>query len=227
MPVRRDADGNVIDELTRPAWQSEHAAPPTGDRRTADIAGATDFHGGAAPTTPRGGAEDAGRYGAPTTPARRREPESEAEASRTRVYRPERLDDPRAEDEAGPPDPMNDPPVGWLVIVDGPGRGRVVTLGMGVNSVGRDRKERVSLDYGDEMISRVNHGTITYDPRGRQFYLQPGRGTNLTYVDDEPVLAPRALEPFTHVQMGNTILRFVPLCGAEFSWEDKAEADDN
>ena len=130
------------------------------------------------------------------------------------VFDPRKADPPKA-----------DPPVGWLTIVDGPGKGRVATLGIGVNSVGRDRTERVSLDYGDEMLSHKNHGAITYDPLGRKFYLQPGGGTNLTYVNNEPVLAPRELEPLTHVQMGTTVLRFVPLCGADFSWDDGTERD--
>ena len=117
-------------------------------------------------------------------------------------------------------DPMDDPPVGWLVIVGGPGRGRVATLGMGVNSIGRDADQRVPLDYGDELMSRKNHGTVTYDPRGRKFYVQHGGGTNLTYVDDQPVLAPLELEPLAQLRIGDTVLRFVPLCGAAFSWED-------
>ena len=120
---------------------------------------------------------------------------------------------------------MADPPAGWLAIVDGPGRGRVATLGIGVNAIGRDPAQRVSLDHGDEMISRTNHAAITYDPKGRRFYVQHGGGTNLTYVDDEPVLAPRELEPGMHVQMGNTVLRFVPLCGADFSWDDEGSRD--
>ena len=212
--------------MTRPVWQSDQTDPAAGDRRTADLAGPTGFPGGAGPTTPLGGAHDPSRLRAATTPIRSREPESETDAGHTRVHRPDRSE-PRSEDEAGSPDPMDDPPVGWLVIVDGPGRGRFVTLGMGVNSVGRERTQRVRLDYGDEMISRVNHAAITYDPRGRKFYVQHGGGTNLTYVGDEPVLAPRPLEPFAHLQMGNTVLRFVPLCGGEFSWEEKSEADED
>ena len=123
-------------------------------------------------------------------------------------------------------DPMADPPVGWLVIVDGPGKGRFATLGMGNNSIGRDARERIALTYGDQTISRTNHGAIVYDPRGRKFFVQPGSGTNLTYVNDDLVLTPRELEPFAHVQMGNTVLRFVPLCGPQFSWPvDREQAD--
>ena len=121
-------------------------------------------------------------------------------------------------------DPMADPPVGWLVIVKGPGKGNVATLGSGHNAVGRDRTARVPLDYGDQAISRTSHCTITYEPRGRTFHVAPGGGTNLTYVDDEPVLGPRDLKPLAQVQLGDTVLRFVPLCGPKFSWEDKPDA---
>ena len=220
-----DADGKETDKPT--TWQPDPDGPDGAGRCTADIAGVTDFRAGDKTTTwPRDNVK-AGRHALPTKPVRKRDAGPPTDDGRTRVYRPNRSD-PRPDDASpvDPVDPMDDPPVGWLVIVAGPGKGGVVTLGMGVNSMGRDRDQRVSLDFGDEMISRVNHGTITYDPRGRKFYVQHGGGTNLTYVDDEPVLAPRVLEPLMHLQIGNTVLRFVPLCGEEFSWDDKSEAGD-
>ena len=61
---------------------------------------------------------------------------------------------------------------------------------------------------------------MTYDPRGRKFYLQHGGGTNLTYLADEPVLVPTLLETMQDFTVGETTLRFVPLCGAEFDWQD-------
>ena len=236
MPVWRDADGNIIDEQIglrgQPERSDEGNEGATSDRpgrRTADIAGPAGVRDGA-PTVPRPGSRDAGRYGVPTTPVRERP--SDSDAGRTRIYRP-LLAAAGDRDDAGRAfrggeatgDPMADPPVGWLVVVDGPGKGRVAALGTGVNSIGRDATERVSLDYGDTTISRTNHGAITYDPRGRKFYVQPGSGTNLTYVDEQPVLAPRELEPSTHLQMGNTVLRFVPLCGVDFSWDDESAGD--
>ena len=226
MPVRRDADGNVIDERTVRVDEGESSR--LSGRRSGVGTRPTEPRE-SAPTSPGSGSRDARRYGAPTTPVRDRKGR---DAERTRIYRPDLPDAKgaapgqesgrggRAED-----DPMADPPVGWLAIVDGPGKGRVATLGIGVNSIGRDSAERVSLDHGDAMISRTNHAAITYDPRGRKFYVQHGGGTNLTYVDDEPVLAPRELEPLAHVQMGNTVLRFVPLCGAGFAWDDESNRD--
>ena len=230
MPPRRDADGNIIDERPRPVRRSR-ADPNAGDdtvlldkQPTADIALPADARDGPS-TEPPGG-----RSRVPTRPVRDR-PVNPVD-QKTMIYRPGLPQSPGGGSAESPAptapaadNPMDDPPVGWLVIIDGPGKGRVAGLGMGVNSIGRGGRERVSLDYGDAMISRTNHAAITYDPRGRKFYVQRGAGTNLTYADDEPVLMPRELEPLTHLQIGNTVLRFVPLCGADFSWDDKPRHD--
>ena len=164
------------------------------------------------PTTFRGGSVKTDRHGAATALPRRRTGGPDRDSGRTQIYRPNQPDT-EAGTELGA---MNDPPVGWLVIVEGPGMGHVATVGMGVNSIGRDRTERVSLDYGDKMISRSRHALITFDPRSRKFYIQHGGGTNLTYLNDEPVIAPREIEPLTHVQIGNTVLRFVPALRRRF-----------
>ena len=115
---------------------------------------------------------------------------------------------------------MADPPVGWLVVIRGPGQGNVVTIGNGMNPIGRDRAERICVDFGDETISRHGHAVITYDPRGKKFYIQHGGGKNLTYMEDAPVLVPTELAGFSKIVMGETVLLFVPLCGERFDWED-------
>ncbi|MEE4376583.1 MAG: FHA domain-containing protein [Candidatus Competibacteraceae bacterium] len=115
---------------------------------------------------------------------------------------------------------MQDPVVGWLVITEGPGRGRVLNLGYGLNSIGRGPKVRAQLDFGDLEISRNGHAAIVYDPRGRRFYLQHGGGTNLTYLNDQPVLAPQELTGHEIILIGQTQLHFVPFCGPDFDWQD-------
>lgn len=112
-----------------------------------------------------------------------------------------------------------DPVTGWLVVVQGPGRGNFVKLGLGLNTIGRGSNQRVSLNFGDEVISRENHAVVTYDPRGRKFYLQHGGGTNLTYIGDEPVLQPRELLSGEEISIGKTVLKFVAFCGSGFDWE--------
>lgn len=173
--------------------------------------------GGSVPEPPPGGAGEEGRRGvSPTVGRGRGEPPTQ------RI--PEQDSGGRTISRGRPaPDPMEDPPVGWLVVVDGPGKGHVATLGIGRNAVGRGQTERVPLDYGDSTISRIRHCTITYEPRRRTFHVGPGDGDNLTYVDDEAVHETQALKPLARVQLGATVLRFVPLCGPEFSWDDEPE----
>ena len=115
---------------------------------------------------------------------------------------------------------MDDPVAGWLVIVAGKGSGNFVKIGHGQNSIGRGPDSRAQLDYGDNHISRSKHAFITYDALGRMFYVQQGDGKNLTYLDDKPVLAPTVLENGSEITMGQTRLRFVALCGADFSWPE-------
>ena len=117
-------------------------------------------------------------------------------------------------------DGMDDPVVGWLAIVEGPGKGNARQLGYGSNTIGRGETARINLDFGDDQISRGGHAIVTYDPRGKKFYVQHGGGTNLTYLNDQPVLIPIELPALSHISIGNTILRFVPLCGEEFDWQE-------
>ena len=224
MAVRRNADGDVVDERTRRAWDSDRPDPASDDREPANRQTAD----GVAPTARPGGAREAGHYDVPKT----RHVHVGERGKKTQLYSPggqkrEPGGGTAPAGRVGPgraaPDPMADPPVGWLVIVAGPGKGNVATLGTGVNFIGRDRKSRVCLDYGDFTISSEEHAESVYEPRKRKFYVHKGRGTNLTYVDDEVVLEPRELEPLAHVQMGHTVLRFVPLCGPGFSWEDEPD----
>jgi hypothetical protein len=112
-----------------------------------------------------------------------------------------------------------DPVVGWLVIVNGKGKTNVLTLGYGMNSIGRNPDERISINFGDEEISRTQHAIITYDPRGRKFYVQHGGGKNLTYLADQPLLVPMELKGGEEILIGQTTLRFVPLCGEDFDWQ--------
>lgn len=122
-------------------------------------------------------------------------------------------------------DAMSDPIAGWLIVIAGPGKGNALKLGYGQNTIGRSASERVSLDFGDSQISRSNHATVTYDPRGNQFYLQPGSGTNLTYLNqgNTPVLQPVPLPSHSEIVLGDTTLLFIPLCGEQFTWASLEE----
>jgi hypothetical protein len=119
-------------------------------------------------------------------------------------------------------DASNDPVVGWLVVVKGPGRGNAVRLGYGWNSIGRDASQRACLNFGDSQISRLTHAKLLYEPRSRKFSLTLGEGTNPTYVRGEVLLAPIEIKSGDRIQMGETELLFLALCGESFEWQDNA-----
>lgn len=156
------------------------------------------------------------------------ESESEdADADRTRLAGARRRKTKPAAEEAGeeaPQDAMDDPLVGWLVVVDGPGQGSGLRLGYGANTIGRSGTMRVQLDFGDGQISRDKHAIVTYDPRSRKWFVQHGGGKNLTYVNGAPVLQATELAPSDEIQIGDTTIRLAPFCGPDFDWQDKEES---
>ena len=210
MPIRRQGDGKIIEESTAPVREkerrrAEHGADdastePVKSRRQKDSL----FVGGTtkswdAPTKPIGrGGEGKTRI---VTPGSRRQ-SAETEAS------------------ALEEDPMADPLVGWLVVVRGPGKGRVLTLGNGMNPIGRSAESRVRLDFGDDNISRVNHARLVYEPRQRHWLLNHGDGTNLTYLNGEVVMSTVEVQSGAEIQLGETTLRFQAFCSQEFDWPD-------
>jgi hypothetical protein len=114
----------------------------------------------------------------------------------------------------------DDPVVGWLIVVKGPGRGNAVRLGYGWNSIGRDASQRVCLNFGDSQISRLNHAKLLYDPRARKFTLTLGEGTNPTYLRGEALLGPTQVQSGDRIQMGDTEVLFMALCSETFDWQD-------
>ncbi len=115
----------------------------------------------------------------------------------------------------------DNPVVGWLVVVDGPGKGAEIVVGSGQNSVGRGADARVRIDFGDEEVSRGAHAIVTYDYRGNGFFLDNGTGTNLTYMNGEALMEPVPLENGSEFKIGQTTLRFVPFCDDSFRWSDE------
>ncbi len=118
-------------------------------------------------------------------------------------------------------DPSQDPVVGWLVVVKGPGMGVSTRLGIGQNRVGRGENVRVRINLGDNQISRSDQMSIAYDPKSNKFHIHPGTGLNLTYLNDEPVLGSSPLVDRSEITIGETTLRFVALCGDDFSWSNR------
>ncbi len=116
-------------------------------------------------------------------------------------------------------------PVGWLVVVAGPGRGSAFSLHAGVAQIGRGQGQAVRLDFGDNSISRENHAAIAYDPEQRRFFLGHGGKANLVRLNDRPVLSTEELQSGNLIRLGETTLRFIGLCGADFDWDQARDGE--
>jgi hypothetical protein len=113
-------------------------------------------------------------------------------------------------------------PVGWLVVVDGPGRGASFPLLNGVSQVGRNEDQAVQLDFGDTTISRANHAAIAFDEESRDFFIGHGGKSNLVRLNGKPLLSTETLKHGDEIRVGETTLRLVALCSESFSWAEQA-----
>ena len=130
-----------------------------------------------------------------------------------------------ASEETSEAAPQTTFPVAWMVVTSGPGRGTAFTLFNGVSQIGRGESQAVRLDFGDTSISRSNHAAIAYDPEQQKFFLGHGGKANLVRLNGNPVLSTEPLTDGAEIRLGETTLRFVALCGAEFDWGSGGETD--
>jgi len=162
-----------------------------------------------AKSAPSGSDDDKTRIVGQQTETHRREEASD----KTQIYRP----------SASPLEPdldlMSDPPTGWLVAIEGPGKGTVLTVGIGNNGVGRGDEPRVTIPFDDNEISRGQSFSVVYDPKHRRYYLLPGSGKTLVYFNEQPVLERIDLNTGMSFQVGQTTFRFIGLCDEKFDWD--------
>lgn len=135
--------------------------------------------------------------------------------------------DPMAQTRDAPASAQAQFPVGWLVVVDGPGTGASFSLFDGLTQVGRGEGQSVRLDFGDTTISRENHAAIAFDREQRQFFFGHGGKANLVRLNGRPVLSTETLDSGSLIRIGETTLRFVALCGDDFVWGDTGAGHEN
>lgn len=115
--------------------------------------------------------------------------------------------------------PDNKEPVaGWLVCVKGSYVGESFELHSGKNHIGRSLNMTVALAK-EKTVSREKHATITFDPVAKQFFLQAGDSSGLTYLNGKLLLVPDTLKKYDLITLGECSLIFVPLCGENFDWD--------
>ena len=219
MPVYRTPDGRIVEEKTVRPPLSDHQKPRSASGADATTVQRSDR--GPAPAAPRhgrgydeptvvrlpGGGGSAGDLPPPP-------PEDE----RTQLHGVVRR--PAASSGAGV-DAEVDPVCGWLVVVDGPGAGQDVRIGVGRNEVGRDPENRIALTFGDMRISRRTHLWLSYDNLNRVFAVAPGSSANLAYRNGAAIEERCVLAAGDTIRIGRTTLRFVAFCGDDFNWADE------
>jgi hypothetical protein len=117
-----------------------------------------------------------------------------------------------------------DPVVGWLVVVGGPGLGSFRPIYEGNNAIGRGSDQRIPIDFGDNTISSAEQAYIRYDSMDRSFLFVPNLSkTNVVAINNKKPTGAVKLEQMDVIMMGRTQLAFVPFCGDEFDWSELSE----
>ena len=111
----------------------------------------------------------------------------------------------------------------------GPGLGECFASKTGMSQIGRGEDQAIQLDFGDMAISRENHAAIVYDPKEHTFLLGHGGKSNIVRLNGKPVVSTSDLKNGDEIEIGETRLRFVALCSAEFNWDsaEKEEGNDD
>jgi len=118
-----------------------------------------------------------------------------------------------------------DPVVGWLVVVGGPGIGSYRPIFEGNNTLGRSSTQRIPLDFGDDSISSEEQAYIRYDSSARSFLFVPNLAkTNVVSINDKRPTGAVELSQMDVITVGRTQVVFVPFCGAEFDWAELTDA---
>jgi len=119
-------------------------------------------------------------------------------------------------------------PVGWIIVISGPGRGECFALKAGMSQIGRGDDQAVSLNFGDMAISRSNHAAIVYDPGSRKFLLGHGGKANIVRLNGVPVVSTSELDDGDFIEIGETRMQLKTLCSGAFNWsagEDEGDDD--
>lgn len=109
-------------------------------------------------------------------------------------------------------------PIGWVVVMEGPGRGASFTLTGGLSTIGRGEDQTVALAFGDSSISRDNHASIAFDEEENRAYIGHGGKSNIVRLNGKPLLSTEVLTHGDEMRIGKTTLKFVGFCGPDFSW---------
>lgn len=164
---------------------------------------------------------------APTEPATLTRPsESQASGTRTRLIGFDKSDGTSVdvfEQEPAVTSVSSLYPVGWVVVIEGPGRGHAFTLHSGLSQIGRSDDQAIALNFGDTAISRSNHAAIVFDNETNTFMMGHGGKANIVRLNGKPIIANEEVKDGDIIKIGETALQLKTFCGNNFSWVEGHE----
>jgi pSer/pThr/pTyr-binding forkhead associated (FHA) protein len=97
--------------------------------------------------------------------------------------------------------------VAKLVVIEGPGAGKGVSIFTGTNQIGRGGDMRVQINFGDDTISRQQHAVITFDTNNPEVRIYDGGKPGGLWVNGTRVTADQAIKFGDLIKLGETTLR--------------------
>lgn len=119
-------------------------------------------------------------------------------------------------------------PVGWLLLIEGEGKGNHFPVAAGLNQIGRGDDNAIRLDFGDDAISRTNHATVVYDEAEGSFIVGHGGKSNIVRKNGKAVVSDATLKDGDKIQISDTVLQLKVLVGKSFQWaiDEEEEGED-
>ena len=111
----------------------------------------------------------------------------------------------------------NQPVVGWLVVTEGDHKGESFPIHSEKNAIGRGSNFDVDLSF-DKAISKDGDVNITYDSRGKKFFVTLASGKNNVYHNGNLLLTPEEVKDYDVIEAGATKLVFRSFCNDEFTY---------
>jgi hypothetical protein len=112
-----------------------------------------------------------------------------------------------------------DPVVGWLVIVGGYGMGKSFELKRGLNEIGQDKVNKISIDFGDNSINSIRHLIVIFDHTKGSFLIQSGSNDSDIVLNGKKMYYFDELKSGDTIQVGSTTMRFVSFCTESCTWD--------
>ena len=88
----------------------------------------------------------------------------------------------------------------------------------GKNSIGRGSSNKIVISK-DVTVSREKHLWLIYEPKKREFYVQTGEGSGLSYLNGDIITETKKIAGKDELELGDGKYLLIPLCGDDFTWE--------